>query len=573
MTNFSLGTLDYAAFFFFFVFLSLVGYLAGRRERGSSTEYFLAGNRLPWYVIGSSLVASVNSTDHFIGMVGWTVLFGVSIGMWSWTLVTDLTLLIFIWVPFLLASRVFTIPEFLQHRFDGRVRLSFAVITILINVLNFMATVLYAGGVAIEQLFGWNVIFAIVILGIVAGFWSVYGGLSSVAWTDTFNLVIVLLGGGAVVYLSLNALGHDSLLRGLHVMLDRNRAEHGIWAQAVQKHQALFTAAPKYNRLSVLQPADHIAAPTLGLVLSSLSLGVWYNVMNQFVIQRVLGARNAYHARLGLVFSGLLSLALPFLIVIPGLVIFAMHPEILLTDWGHAQTNADRSYIQLIQHIMPIGIRGLFLAALFGAVQSTVNAVLNSTATIFTLDIYKVHINKDANEKKIVQVGVFSSVITLIVAIIIGILVSQSKISVFYYTQILNTFFAAPFAAIFVLGVLWRRMNSRGAIAALVLGFTAATGLKVASAATDILPRWADTILNQAGLVLVVSVISGVIASLTAARPAAEQISPALTFRWSNPILRTGFGHGIFGSVLTWWIVMLLLFGAIVAFFSPLVFK
>lgn len=573
MAHFNLGALDYLAFGVFFIMLSIVGYLAGRREQESSNDYFLAGKKLPWYVVGGSLVASVNSTDHFVGMVGWTVLFGISIGMWSWTLVTDITLLVFVWVPFLLASKVFTIPQFLQQRFDGRIRMAFALITILLNVFNFMAAVLYTGGLAIEQLFGWDITLAIVVLGIVAGMWSVYGGLSSVAWTDTFNLIVMLLGGSAVVYLGLNALGHDSVFDGIRIMLERNRAEDGVWAQAVAKHQNLFTEAGDYNRLSVLQPADHLASPTLGMILSSLSVGIWFNVMNQFVIQRVLGARDAYHARMGLVFSGLLTLVIPFIIVIPGLIIFAMHPEILLGDWNQAQADADRSYIQLIQQIMPIGIRGLFLAALFGAVQSTVNAVLNSTATIFTLDIYKERINRAASDRKLVKVGVWSSVITLIIAIAIGILVSKSKISIFYYMQILNAFFAAPFAAIFMMGVLWRRMNTRGAIYALIAGFVAATLLKIAPGMIEGFPRWADTILNQAGLVLIVSVLAGVIGSLTAPPPAPSQVPDSMIFSWSNPILRAGFGKHLSSSVITWWLVMLVLFGGIVVIFSPLVFK
>ncbi len=571
MTAFHLGTLDYVAFGLFIVLLSAVGYIAGRREQRSSRDYFLAGNRLPWYVIGSSLVASVNSTDHFIGMVGWTVLFGVCIGMWSWGIALDITLLIFLWVPFLLASRVYTIPQFLEQRFDRRIRLTFALVTILINVLNFMATVLYAGGLAIQQLFGWNIIVAIVVLAVVAGVWSVYGGLSSVAWTDTFNLLIVVLGGGAVVFFGLHALGHDSMLDGIREMLDRNRAKSGPWAQAVAAHRTLMASGAAYNRLSVFQPADHIAAPTLGMVLSSFSLGIWYNVMNQFVVQRVLGARNSYHARLGLVFSGILTAFFPFILVIPGLVIFALHPEILLRNWGDAQIAADRSYIQLIQQVMPIGVRGVFLAALFGAVQSTVNAVLNSTATIFTMDVYKEHLNPGASDSDIVRVGVWSSVLTLAIAICIAIAVSETKISIFFYTQILNTFFASPFAAIFMLGILWRKMNARGAAVALVAGFAFALALKLASFYDGFLPRWADTILNQAGLVLVVSIFAGVIATL--ASRSSDEGPRELTFDWSNPILRSGFGTGIFTSVITWWLVMLALIGLIMAFFSPLLFK
>jgi SSS family solute:Na+ symporter len=572
MNNFSLGTLDYVAFGVFFVLLCVIGYYSGRREQETSNDYFLAGKKLPWYVVGGSLVASVNSTDHFVGMVGWTVLFGISIGMWSWTLVTDITLLIFVWVPFLLASRVFTIPQFLEQRFDQRIRMWFALVTILLNIFNFMAAVLYTGGLAIEQLFGWDIVIAIIVLGVVAGMWSVYGGLSSVAWTDTFNLMIMLLGGAAVVYLGLNALGHDSVTDGFRIMLERNRADDGVWAEAVAKHQSVMTGAADYNRLSVIQPEDHLASPTLGMILSSLSVGIWFNVMNQFVIQRVLGARDAYHARMGLVFSGLLTLVIPFIIVIPGLIIFAMHPEILLGDWGQAQADADRSYIKLIQEIMPVGIRGLFLAALFGAVQSTVNAVLNSTATIFTLDIYKERINKNADDKKLVKVGVYSSMVTLVLAIAIGVAVSHSKVSIFYYMQILNAFFAAPFAAIFMMGVLWKRMNTRGAICALLAGFIAAGLLKVAPEIVEGFPRWAETILNQAGLVLIVSVLAGIVGSLTAPPPTPAQTPPSLIFSRSNPILREGFGKSFLTSVVTWWAVMLVLFGVIVLIFSPVFF-
>ncbi len=572
MTHFSLGTLDYVAFGVFFILLCVIGYYSGRREQDSSNDYFLAGKKLPWYVVGGSLVASVNSTDHFVGMVGWTVLFGISIGMWSWTLVTDLTLLVFIWVPFLLASRVFTIPQFLEQRFDQRIRMWFALVTILLNIFNFMAAVLYTGGLAIEQLFGWDIVVAIIVLGVVAGMWSVYGGLSSVAWTDTFNLLIMLLGGTAVVYLGLNALGSDSVTDGFRIMLERNRATDGVWAEAVAKHQSVMTEAADYNRLSVLQPADHLASPTLGMLLSSLSVGIWFNVMNQFVIQRVLGARDAYHARMGLVFSGLLTLVIPFIIVIPGLIIFAMHPEILLGDWGKAQADADRSYIQLIQEIMPVGVRGLFLAALFGAVQSTVNAVLNSTATIFTLDIYKERINRNADDRRLVKVGVYSSMVTLVLAIGIGVAVSRSQVSIFYYMQILNAFFAAPFAAIFMMGVLWKRMNTRGAICALLAGFIAAALLKIAPEVIEGFPRWAETILNQAGLALIVSVLGGIVGSLTAPPPSPEQTPPSLIFSWSNPILRQGFGSSFLTSVVTWWVVMLVLFGVIVLVFSPVFF-
>jgi SSS family solute:Na+ symporter len=573
MKSFDLGLLDYLAFGLFIVLLCVVGYISGRGEHASSQDYFLAGNRLPWYVVGGSLVASVFSTDHFIGMVGWTVIFGVSIGMWSWLLVLDISLLIFLWVPFLLASKVTTIPQFLEQRFDGRIRLIFAVVTIVINVFNFMAAVLYTGGLAVEQLFHFNIAYAIIAMGVAAGMWSIYGGLASVAWTDTFTLVFMVSGGAAVVYLALHALAPDSLSSAIHIMLERNRAQTGIWREAVEHHRAVFTGAPGYDRLSVFQPADHLAAPTLGLVLSSFSIGIWYNAMNQFVIQRVLGAKNAYHARLGLVFSGLISVFIPFVIIVPGLVLFALHPEILLHSWGDTQTAADRSYIELIQTVMPVGIRGIFLAALFGAVQSAVNAVLNSTATIFTVDIYQQRINRRATDRQLVRVGIISSAVTLVLAIATGIWVSNTKVSVFYYMQSLNAFFAAPFAAVFMLGVLWRRANAAGAMAALCVGFAAAVFLKFAPDIGIELPRWATTILNQAGLALLVSLIAGIAVSLGSPPPPDSSITENVVFSWSSRVIWDGFGVRLRSHVLTWWLIFVVLIGVVMAIFSPLVMR
>jgi SSS family solute:Na+ symporter len=573
MTSLPLDSLDWAAIIIFFVCLSIIGYVAGRGETKSSHEYFLAGNRLSWFVIGGSLVAAVLSSEHLIGMVGWTTLYGVSVGMWTWALITDITLLVFLWVPFLLATRAVTIPQFLEMRFDGRIRLTFAVVTIIINVFNFMAAVLYAGGLALEQLFGWDIMVSIVALGVVAGMWAIYGGLSSVVWTDLFTVFVIGAGGIAVVYFGLDALAPSSILDGLQVMFDRNAATEGIWQTAVARHQAEFTGAEHYNRLSVFQPMDHIASPTVGMFLSSLSVGIWYNVMNQFVIQRVLGARDAYHARVGLIFSGMLFLLLGFIIITPGLIAFAMHPEILLQDWSQTQVAADRSYVELIHAVLPIGLRGLVFAALFGAVQSTINSVLNSTATIFAFDIYRARLRPNSPDRDLVRAGVWASVITLGLAMVLAIMVSTLKMSVFYYMQSLNGFFASPFAAAFLLGVLWKRMNSTGAVAAIAVGFVGAILLKVASSYVPDFPRWAATILNQAGLVLVISLAAGIVGSLLSHPPRADQIGDTLTYRWSNPYLRTGYGRGPVGSALTWWVVYLLMTLAVFAFFSPLVFN
>ena len=257
-SHFPLQWVDYLACVVFFVALSMIGYWAGRRERSTAQDYFLAGNRLPWYVIGGSFIASNISTEHFIGMVGAAVVYGICVGLSEWLNVFTFSLLIWIFVPFLLASHVFTIPEFLERRFSPAIRLIFAIVTIVSNVVAFLAAVLYGGALALHNLFGWELWWALIGLGIVAGIWAIYGGLSSVAWTDLFTVVVMVLGGFLVTVYGLQKLaGPDgTLVDGFTVMLQRNEASAGIWHEAVARNAQNLAATDTYNRLSVFQPAE-----------------------------------------------------------------------------------------------------------------------------------------------------------------------------------------------------------------------------------------------------------------------------------------------------------------------------
>ena len=373
--SFGLHRWDFIAIALFFIVLSAVGYLAGRGERSSSEEYFLAGKKLPWYVVGGSFIASNISSDQFIGMVGAAMVYGVCVSLYEWANVATYAILFWFFVPFLLASKVFTTPEYLEKRFSPGVRTVFAVVTIISNVVAFLAAVLYGGALALHELFGWDLWPSIIGLGIVAGIWAIYGGLSSVAWTDLFTVAVMVVGGIVVALLGLQALAPEGggIVDGFKVMLDRNEAIGGQWAEAVQSNTRELKGGEPYNRLSVIQPATHPLTPAISMFTFLLSVSLWYNVLNQFMIQRVLGAKNMYHARMGIVFAGWLKIILPAITIIPGLVLFAMKPEILLLEpWEDVKPAADKGYVQLIQELVPAGLRGLFLAALFGAIQSTV---------------------------------------------------------------------------------------------------------------------------------------------------------------------------------------------------------
>jgi solute:Na+ symporter, SSS family len=570
---FSLGPWDYAAFVAYFLGLSAVSYWFGRNERGSTTDYFLAGKRLPWYVVGGSFIGSNISSEHFIGMIGAATVYGICVAMSEWMNVFTFSLLIWFFIPFLLASRVFTIPEFLERRFSLTLREMFAAVTVISNVVAFLAAVLYGGGVAIEKLFGFDLWWSIIVLGVVAGGWAIYGGLSSVAWADLFMVVVMVAGGLAVTVLGLNALAPDgSLAEGFRVMIERNRATGGAWSEAVALHVRHLAGTDSYNRLSVFQPASHPIVPWTSLLLSIFSISVWYNVLNQFMIQRVLGARSGYHARMGIVFAGFMKVFMPVIVVLPGLILFALHPELLLQPWEDVRPAADRGYIHLLQTLMPVGLRGLFLAGLFGAIQSTVNAVLNSTATVFTLDIYKRLLRPAAGDKHLVNVGVVSSVAILAVAIVLAGFIGRLGGGLFIYIQSLYAFFAPPFAAVFLLGILWRRVNSHGALAAVIFGFAFGIGVKLYLEAALAHPAWLEPYANQAALNWLLCCLVCTAVSLATAPPRPEQVSDDVTINWAKLNIFRDLGTAWYTSVITWWLLFVVMIACLFAVFSGWVF-
>ena len=569
--SFPLEGIDYLAIGGYFAVLMAIGYWAGRGEQATSEEYFLAGKKLPWYVVGGSFIASNISSEHFIGMVGSAVVYGICVSLAEWGNVATFSLLIWFFIPFLLASKIFTTPEFLERRFNLALRQIFALVTIISNVVAFLAAVLYGGALALTSLFGWSHWFAIILLGIVSGMWAIYGGLSSVAWTDLFTVVVMIGGGILVAVLGLQTLaGEDSTLAdGVAVMLVRNQAHSGAWAEAVNRNTQNLAQTDTYNRLSVFQPATHPIIPAISLVTAALSISIWYNVLNQFMIQRVLGAKDSYHARMGILLAGGLKILMPLITVVPGLILFALHPEILLIEpWSEVKMAADRGYVQLLQTLVPIGLRGLFLAALFGAIQSTVNSVLNSTSTVFTLDIYRRMLRPKASDRQLVRVGVFSSIVILAIAIALGGFVGKLSGSLFEYIQSLYAFFAPPFAAAFLLGIVWRRINAVGALTAVVFGFAFGVAVKLYVNFAIQHPAWLEPYANQASINWLLCVAVCIVVSLATAPPKPTQITDQLTLNWSKLNIFDNLGNHWYSSVVTWWLLFVAAIGTLLIVFS-----
>ena len=572
-TALSLNSLDYVEFFLFVAALSLVGLISGKGERSSSKDYFLAGRKLRWYVVGASYIAANISTEQFIGMVGASYLLGICPALYEWLNVFTFLFMIFIFVPFLLSSKVVTIPEYLARRYGPVVRQIFAFITVVANIIIFMAAVLYTGGLALHGFFGWPMPLCIVLTGLFAGGWAIYGGLSSVAWTGVFTAVVKLTGASAISVLGLLAVsGNGSIVDGFRTVIERNRAVSGAWHEALQHVVAHITASGSYNRLSVFQPSDHPLTPWTGLFFLVMSVSIWYNVLNQFIVQRILGSRSIWDARMAIVFAGYVKLLLPLITVLPGLILFALHPEFLQGDWLSAQHQADKGYIVLVTELLPVGMRGLLLAVLFSAVQATITSVVNSTATVLTIDIYVPLFRRNASDKELVTFGVFASVAAVVIGILIAIWLSSAGGGIFQYIQTLNAFFAPPFAAIFVLGILTRRANSTGGLVAIIGGFTFGVLLKVLGALAP-MPSWFYPFANQAAMTWSASILLCIIGSALHSSKRDQTHADRVTLWDSGALLREGLGEVWYKSVILWSAGFVVAILGAMFLFSDLVFR
>ncbi|MCA9437073.1 MAG: sodium/solute symporter, partial [Candidatus Omnitrophica bacterium] len=443
------------------------------------------------------------------------------------------------------------------------------------NIVAFLAAVLYGGALALQTLFGWPLWVAIIALGIVSGVWAIYGGLSSVAWTDFFTVIVMVLGGVTVTVLGLKMLAPESgsILDGFQAMIEANRAHTGVWKEAVQASSQAIAQTDTYNRLSVIQPATHTLWPWPAIGFAIVAMSIWYNVLNQFMIQRVLGAKNAYHARMGIVLAGFFKVALPFIIVVPGLILFAKYPEVLTLPWDEVKPEADKGYVHMLQTIVPVGLRGLFLAALFGAIQSTVNSVLNSSSTIITLDFYKRLFRPDATEGQVVRIGIWTTTIVLAISMVLAGFIQNLGGGLFEYIQSLYAFFAPPFAAIFLLGILFKRINAIGATWAVILGFVFGIGLKLYLQLDYPHPGWVEPFLNQSAINWLFCTIVCVTFSLMTSAPPEEKVTDQLTINWGRLNIFTDLGEHWYNSVVTWWLVFVLLILSLGVVFSGLFLK
>ena len=574
--TFELNWLDYVSFFGYFLALSLIGFFAGRRKRDeTSADYFLAGRSLPWYVVGSSYIAANISTEHFIGLIGAAVIYGICVATGEWSTVIAFTFLIWIFIPYLMRSKVYTAPEFLEKRFNPTMRFLFAGVTLVVNVVAFMGPVIYGGALILIELFDFKPVPAVILIAIASGIWAIWGGLKSIAMMDVLTILVMVSGGLAVTFLGLAHLGAgEGILAGFRNMIEVNQAESGWAASWVSTNvpEILKGASPgdEYNRLSVLQPLNHYSNPWTHWLFSFFYIGLWYTVINQHMIQKVFAAKDEYHARMGMVFASFLKLLLPFIVVVPGLIYFAMKPELLALPFAEQGDAANKTYIVMIKQLVPPFVTGILLAALFGAIQSTVCSVLNSTSTVFTVDFYKTFINRGATEQDEVRTGRIAGIVILFLSIIVAIILASSKkFNLFIWIQMLYIFFAPPFSATFLLGSLWKRVSGKDALIATFVSLAFAILLKVMEFGfPDALVDWLKPFANQGLAVWIVCMLVCTISAFITPRPDPAQVEGGLTFDLTKIRTKRDTSIPWFKSVGFWWSLSFALMIALVIIFS-----
>ena len=518
--NFALSSLDVGIIVTSIVVVVAVGLWAARNQEKTARGYFLASGRLPWYIIGAAFVSTSVSSEQIVGTVGAAYRSGMGVANWEWWLAPTYGLLTVVFIPIWLRNRITTVPEFLARRFGPLCADIYSWVMLVAYVFVFMVTVLYSGSLALAELTGWN--FHAVLWGMVLliALYTTKGGLSSVIWTDALQC-LMLVGGGLILY-----------FMALHKV-------PGGWA-------AMVAANP--DRFHLYHPANDPVAPFAGIVLGTFGVFVFYSAGNQVMAQRILAARSTWDGLMGVLWAGVINLLRPLVTCFLGLIVFHW------TNVMHAApplANPDNAFPFALKHLAPSwGLRGIILAGFLAAVMSATSALANSTATIFSLDVYKRIFHPDADDRRLVRIGRIASPTALAIAALVAPSVAHLG-GVFRYFQNGVTYLATPFISVMLLGVLWKRTNYAGALFGLIGGSAITLALALGAPALGFHLHWlylaaAAQAITMAGIVAV---------SLLSPLPAEDRWGP---FQWTASALEQ-FDAGVrrpwYQSVLMWWAI------------------
>jgi SSS family solute:Na+ symporter len=429
--------LDLTIFIAFFAVVVGVSMYKSRREK-SGEDFFLAGRSLLWPLIGFSLIAANISTEHFVGMSGQGAgIAGLAVASYEWMAAITLVVVALFFLPKFLRSGIYTIPEYLEYRYHPAARGIMAFYLVIIYIAVSIAAVVYTGALALHTIFDVDLVKSVWLIGIIAAIYTTWGGLKAVAWADLFQGSGLILGGVVTLVLGLKAVG------GVGSFLSANA-----------------------DKLHMIMPSDHPVIPWTTLVVGLWIPNFYYWGLNQFITQRTLAAKSLRQGQLGIIFAAFLKLTIPFIIIMPGIISYQLYKSQLTAPGA----STDQAYPLLIRNLVGPGLRGFILAAIAGAVISTLSSLLNSVATLLTMDIYKRHIKKDAGGESLVKIGRWATLVfVLAVCLIAPQLGNPNFKGIFNYIQEFQGFISPGILAAFVFGLFIKRTPPAAGLASLIL--------------------------------------------------------------------------------------------------------
>jgi len=436
-----LQQLDWVVLGIYFLALIGVAFWVFIQKNNNTEDYFLAGRNVGWFVIGASIFASNIGSEHVVGLAGTGFESGTPMAHYelhAWIVL----LLGWLFLPFYIRSGAFTMPEFLEKRFDSRSRWFLSVFSLLAYVLTKVSITIYAGGIVVSELLGIPFWYGAIGIVVFTGIYTVIGGLKAVIYTETLQTVVLIFGSVVITYLGLQEVGGWSQLR-----------------------ETVTAVSP--DHFNMWRPMNDPQFPWTGLLIGGTIVGIWYWCTDQYIVQRTLAANNITIARRGAIFGAYLKL-LPILIfLVPGIIAFALtlqQPEVFQV------AKADRAFPMLVKTLLPVGLKGLVAGGLMAALMSSLASVFNSCSTIFTIDIYK-KIKPDKSEESLIRIGKIATAIIVVLGIIwIPIMEKIGGGVMYQYLQNVQSYIAPPVTAVFLLGIIWKRVTSDAAITTLISG-------------------------------------------------------------------------------------------------------
>jgi solute:Na+ symporter, SSS family len=433
------ATLDWIVIGGYFLIIGVLALWVMSRKQENTEDYFLAGRNMGWFVVGASIFASNIGSEHVVGLAGAGA--GGKIPMLIYELHAWLVITLgWVFLPFYLRSGVFTMPEFLEKRFNAQTRWFLSVFSLVAYILTKVSVTVYAGGMVIASILNIEFWYGALATVILTGLYTILGGMRAVVYTEALQTIVLVIGAGTLTFVGLNEVGG---IDGLKSSLE-----------------------PGY--LNMWRPADDPEFPWPSLVITSTIVGLWYWCTDQYIVQRVLAAKNIQEGRRGTIFGGLLKLLPVFLFLIPGVIALALKNKGELS-----YDSPDQAFSALLMNKMPAGLKGLVAAGLLAALMSSLASVFNSCSTLFTVDVYK-KLRPNTPEKDLLRIGRFATVIVVILGILwIPVMAGISGV-LYQYLQSVQAYIAPPIAAVFLLGIFHKRINSAGAMTTLVVGLVVA---------------------------------------------------------------------------------------------------